>query len=260
MVLSEKVDENGHVLKGDDGRLIMERSQMTIGWHVDDFSITHGSQAAINQLIQRLDKQYGNMEPLKVHTGDVHEYLGMTLDFRQPEKVKGKMDRYVEELLDAAPEELKCEVETPAAHHLFDVNPDAERLDRDKAAAFHHLVARSLFLCKRARSDLQLAVSFLCGRVKKLDWDDCKKFGRLLKFLRTTSDLHLTMEEIELTMPKWWIDASFATHQDYRSHTGGVISLGKGAMYAASLKQKLNCKSPTESEFVAVDDFIGQVL
>jgi hypothetical protein len=39
-----------------------------------------------------------------------------------------------------------------------------------------------------------------------------------------------------------------------RSHTGAVVSLGKGAVYGLSSKQKIRTKSPCESELVGVDD------
>ena len=45
-----------------------------------------------------------------------------------------------------------------------------------------------------------------------------------------------------------------------KSHTGIYMMLGKGATYTASCKQKLNTKSSTEAELVAVDDAMGQVL
>jgi len=38
------------------------------------------------------------------------------------------------------------------------------------------------------------------------------------------------------------------------------MSLGKGAMYTASCKQKLNTKSSTEAKLVAIDDTMAQVL
>ena len=36
--------------------------------------------------------------------------------------------------------------------------------------------------------------------------------------------------------------------------------IGKGAVYSTSTKQKINTKSSTEAELVAVDDVIGQVI
>jgi hypothetical protein len=45
-----------------------------------------------------------------------------------------------------------------------------------------------------------------------------------------------------------------------RSHTGGVMSLGKGAVYSASTRQKLNTRSSTEAELVGIDDVMAQVL
>jgi len=38
------------------------------------------------------------------------------------------------------------------------------------------------------------------------------------------------------------------------------MSLGKGCTYTASNKQKLNRKSSTEAELVAIDDAMGQIL
>jgi hypothetical protein len=45
-----------------------------------------------------------------------------------------------------------------------------------------------------------------------------------------------------------------------KSHTGGVMSLGTGAAYSTSKKQKLNTKSSTEAELVGVDDVLPQAL
>ena len=57
-----------------------------------------------------------------------------------------------------------------------------------------------------------------------------------------------------------WVDASFAVHDDMQSHTGGVMILRKGAVYGRSIWQKLNTRSSTESELVAVDEVMPQIL
>ena len=39
-----------------------------------------------------------------------------------------------------------------------------------------------------------------------------------------------------------YVDASYAVHMDMRSHTGGLISLGKETIHKKSSKQKSNTK------------------
>jgi hypothetical protein len=143
------------------------------------------------------------------------------------------------------------EAATHASNHLFEVNPEAEQLDEETAQTFHRIVAKLLFLCKRAQPDTQTAVAFLCTRVK--DDDDWKKLKRTMKYLRGTVNLPLTLKAGDTSILKWWID-------EMKSHTGVMLTLGKGATYAASTKQKLNTKSSTESEVIDVDDGMPQVL
>jgi len=45
-----------------------------------------------------------------------------------------------------------------------------------------------------------------------------------------------------------------------KSHTDILMSIGKGCTYTASIKQKLNTKSSTEAELVAIDNAMGQIL
>jgi hypothetical protein len=61
---------------------------------------------------------------------------------------------------------------------------------------------------------------------------------------------------------KWCVDASFAVHPDYKSHTGATMSFqdGRGAVQSISRKQKLNTRSSTESELVGVNDILVMIL
>ena len=56
------------------------------------------------------------------------------------------------------------------------------------------------------------------------------------------------------------MDASYAVHPDMRSHTGGVISFGRGGLICKSSKQKLNTKSSTEAEVVGASDYLPHTL
>lgn len=125
---------------------------------------------------------------------------------------------------------------------------------------FHTYVAKCLFLCKRARPDIQTAVAFLTTRVIDPDTDDWKKLLRLLSYLKGTKELVLTLEVDVINILKWFIDASYAIHRDMKGHTGGGMTMGKGAIFSKSTKQKINTTSSTETEVVGVDDVLPQVL
>jgi hypothetical protein len=125
---------------------------------------------------------------------------------------------------------------------------------------YHHNTAKLLFLCKRARPDVQPAVGLLPTRVKAPDTDDYKKLGRTLKYLRGTLYMPLMLKAEDINIIKWYVDASFAVHPNMKSHTGGVFTLGKGVIYGTSTKQKINTKSSTEAELVGVNDLMPQIL
>ena len=101
------------------------------------------------------------------------------------------------------PEDLGGRVTSPAADHLRDVDPDAEKLGEEKAQTFHTITARTLFCGKRARPDLLPTVVFLCTRIKGPDVDDWKKLKRLMKFMQQTENDVLTLSANDLRLVKW---------------------------------------------------------
>ena len=234
--------------------------QCTLVWHVDDMKISHANSRIVDTIINMLEQEFGKEAPLTICHGKVHEYLGMTLDFTLAGKVQIRMEDYIINMLTELPEDMDGMASTPATEHLFKINDTPTYLDKKEAMFFHHNVAKLLFLCKRAHPDMQTVVAFLSTRVQRPDHDDYKKLTRAMKYLRKTITLPLTLEADDLQLVYWWIGGAFATHQDMRSHTGGAMSLGKGVIYGTSTRQKLNTRSSTEAELVAVDDCMSQVL
>jgi hypothetical protein len=55
-----------------------------------------------------------------------------------------------------------------------------------------------------------------------------KKLARVIKYLWGTPDLALTIKADNAHIMKWHVHASFVVHTDMKSHTGGLMSLGKG--------------------------------
>jgi hypothetical protein len=65
--------------------------------------------------------------------------------------------------------------------------------------------------------------------------------------------LFLSADELQLV--KWYVDASFAVHGDFRSHTDDAMTYGTDVPISISRKQKWNTtgRSSTEAKLVAVD-------
>ena len=133
-------------------------------------------------------------------------------------------------------------------------------MEPKKAKLFHHIVAKLLFVSRRARIDLQLAVAFLCTRVSKSTEEDWEKLRQILKYTYKTIDLPQIIGAENINMLQTWVDAAYAVHNNMQSHTGGIISLGHGVISSKSSKQKINTKSSTEAELVGACDFIPNTL
>ncbi len=234
--------------------------QCTILWHVDDLKISHVAYEVVTSIIGLIDAEFGKEAPITVTRGKVHDYLGMTLDYSIDGKVQIKMIDSIAKMLQELPEEFDGEASTPAGNDLFKIDENSPNVDENKAQFYHTYVAKTLFVCKRARPDLQTTVSFLCKRVKDCREEDYKKLKRMLQFIRATKDDYLTLSAASLHNVRWWVDASYAVHPDMKSHTGGALSLGTGVIYGTSKSQKLNTKSSTEAEIVGTDDVMPQIL
>lgn len=240
----------------------VDGKQMTVVWHVDDLKISHMVVKEVDNFIQWLRDMYEEEEigKIKVSRGKIHDYLGMTLDFSSEGEVKIKMVDYVKKMVEAFPEESELIATTPAALHLFEVRDDVKVLKESEAVIFHNIVAKGLFLCKRARPDIHTSIAFLTTRVKQPDLDDWKKLRRMINYLRGTEELVLTLSADNTNVIKWFVDVAYAVHKDMKSHTGGCMTLGKGFSNCISMKQKINVKSSTEGELVGTSDLMSPII
>jgi hypothetical protein len=216
----------------------------------------------VDDFLSWVKKTYGSIGVVKITRGKVHDYLGMRLDYTQPGKAIIDMVDYVQSILRSFPvEEFQGrKVNSPWTHDLFNVNDESPQLPREKAEKFHTVTAQGLFVCKRGRPDISPAVAYLTTRVRSPNVDDWAKLVRMMKYLSQTWKDRLTLECDSNMTAKWYVDASFAVHPDFRSHTGATMTMGKGSIINISRKQSINTRSSTEAELVAADDAAGPLL
>ena len=133
-------------------------------------------------------------------------------------------------------------------------------MDEKEREFFHTLTAKLLYLGKRVRPDILLAVSFLCKRVQIATDKDMIKLRRVAQYIRGTSELGIRLEATNIPDVISYVDASYGVHKDFKSHTGSTMGIGKGPICSKSSTQKLNSKSSTESELIALSDSMGHII
>jgi hypothetical protein len=130
-----------------------------------------------------------------------------------------------------------------APDNLFVVNVDCTKLSDEAAAAFHTIMAKALYITKRARPDISLAITFLTTRVRSPNIDHWEKLRHLMEYLRADTDRPLILGADNEGMLMWYVNASFAVHPNMCGHTGGGMTMGRGFPILVSTKQKLNTLS-----------------
>jgi hypothetical protein len=240
--------------------------QMSIYFHVDDCKISHRNAKEVDNTIQWLRTENESIfedgsGKMKVSRGKIHEYLGMTLDFSSPGVIWVTMIKYIDEIIEnfLTFDTFKLK-STATPEDLFKVDEDDPPLGNQHKEGFHTVVAKILYATKRARPDTCTAVAFLTTRVDKATDKDWKKLKHLVGYLKQTRDLPLVLSSDNISVVKWWVDGSYATHPDMRGHTGADLSLGRGFPIVNSTKHKLNTRSSTEAELVSVDDCMPMIL
>jgi hypothetical protein len=230
-------------------------NRCTIIVYVDDLMVICKCEEEITEVIQRLTDKY---KEINVNRGNQHSYLGMNFKFRN-KQVEITMEGYIQSILNA--HKIDGKASSPAAPDFFEA-VNQERLPIASQKQMHTSVAQLLYLGTRVRPDILLCVNYLTTRVNKFTTDDQKKITRCLKYLNATKHLGLTLRlsETHNLQLMTHADASFGIHPDGRSQTAIVSTLGSGAIFSTTQKQKITAKSSSEAELIAASDAAGESI
>lgn len=231
--------------------------QITVGIYVDDLIISCVDEKVIKMFKDALLHKY---HEINYEDNEKLPYLGMILDNTRGEYIEVSMPSFVKQIIDELKLTSTDTSRTPCGSKLFEVNEDDYKLDDDERENFHTMVAKLLYLSKHARPDILLATTFLCTRVQTPGKDDLKKLVRVVRYLNGTKDMGLRIHSTDKLDLCVYCDASFAVHPNMRSHSGAIITVGDTPVFFKSNKQKLNTKSSTEAELVAVSDVLPQAI
>ena len=139
--------------------------------YVDDLFITYDNDDVIKELKTMLLNKFGG--EFKHPVDDTIEFLGMKIKYvdhgiflTMPDKIQD----VTQGILQSA--------STPAGNNLFTIDERSKELEKEEREKFHSLVAKLLYISKRVRPDILLAVTFLTTRVLNATQDDWAKIDQ----------------------------------------------------------------------------------
>jgi len=235
---------------------VLQRKELNDEWtyitvYVDDLMIVSDKKEYVDIVIEKIKEKYMD---ITIKRGKVHDYLGMRFDFSNTNEVFISMSTYTNEICKEYG--IEGTAETPAAQDLFEIDAESPKLSNKERERFHRTVAQCLYAVSRTRPDASLAVIFLTTRVIDPNEQDSKKLERVLRYFDGTENIGLFLGKNDSDEHRLicYGDAAHGVHYNGKSHTGIVITHGRGAIVAKSTKQKIVCRSSTESELVALSD------
>ena len=141
----------------------------------------------VTKFYQYLLMIYGNK--INMNRVNIHDYIGIYLDYSETGVVKVLMIKYLQKVLDKFPEELRGTSVAPVADHMFQVRWEdkTEFLEEDRDKMLHNSVAQLLFMIPQSIRYIHIAVLLLTTRVKILNKDYWGEVERVLNYLKGTS-------------------------------------------------------------------------
>ena len=226
--------------------------------HVDDTFVAATSKKLLDELETVIKRQY----KVTVKT-QVDSYLGVHFQYlpngdvkiTQPQLLQGLLEEYKEELEKHRAREPMAPMRLESAR-----SKSQEPMDPTE---YLHLEGALIYLTK-SRPDIQTAVSFGATHSVSPTRGDFDELIHCLKYLESTQDAGLVLKAGEPgrdLVLKCYVDASYLTHPDSKSHQGFCLSFGDiGTFYSKSSKQQLVSTSSTQSEVRALQTAVVEIL
>ena len=95
---------------------IIDDTQSTICWYVDDLKISHKKEAVVSDIINKLETKFGKMT---IKRGKLHTFVGMDIELTEDNKVNFFMKEYIKECIEAfeqTGDKIKGRGNTPATN------------------------------------------------------------------------------------------------------------------------------------------------
>ena len=174
-------------------------------FYVDNNTVSHKDPTVVTQVLDQISKYFGD---LSITRGNKHDFLGMNIKIKN-KKVYINMEHQVEEALEWGGVQEGTKPATSATKDVYSDTENHELLYEEESDKYHSLVQKLMYLCKRARLDIEPALSYLCTKISGPNYNDKMKLDRVLDFLKATKQDWRIIGVTSLDKLMTWVDASY---------------------------------------------------
>ena len=218
--------------------------------YVDDVIIATDDDDERLAFLKHCEKDFPG---ISMNSDDAFSFLGMAISFDYNKRIiRYDNSLYIQELAETY--EVNEDSNIPFTQSFMTSDPEDTHMDNVKR--YKSLVMSLFYVAKRTRPDILFAVSYLATKCAEPTESLFEKAKKVLSYLKSTKSLKLTHTCANDGPKKLlfaFVDASYATHEDMKGHSGCLIFDESGnLLFASSTKQKLMSKSSTDAEIIAV--------
>ena len=223
--------------------------------HVDDILCLFQDRELLTSFQRAMEPHFGNLE---FQSSDI-SFLGMNLRVLDNLDVYATQPGYANKICSLAG--ISSTAASPSTAELYSAEDSNDQDYSSRSPQFKSLLMSAMFLATRTRPDILKECVHLASSSLNPGPVAFRKLQRVFQYILGTRDLGVTFGSTS-TRLALYCDASYAVHQNGRSHTGIIITMEgySGPIVTKSHRQRLVTLSSTEAELVAVVDGIKRVL
>jgi hypothetical protein len=193
----------------------------------------------------------------------VTEYLGIKFHYQPDGSVILSQPKLLKSILDTYLTEDVKTTSRPIAAQRQPVKDDPT-LNVSVPMKKYMTLLGSLMYIVKSRPDIATAVSFAATKSQSATQYDYDNLLHIVKYLDQTKDKGLRLQGGEPNRPlvlTCYVDASYLTHNDSKSHSGYTLSFGStGTFYSKSRKQPIVATSSTHAEIRALHSLCIDII
>jgi hypothetical protein len=218
--------------------------------YVDDIMIATNDPSARIALINYLKKDFPDIE---ANVSNKQSFLGMAIEFDYVNKrIMYDNKQYIQEL--CAKYNIK-----DGSKYTYDRNflNDSSNKTMIDTTDYKSLIMSLFYVAKRTRPEILFPVSYLATFASKPEQSHYDKGIMILRYLFKTINYKLIHRCRGQARLNAYIDASYAIHNDAKSHTGSLIFDNRNLIDASSTKHQHMNKSSTDAEVSGVHNKVN---